>query len=108
MTKIAPEEGLAFLLNNNFSRGQYKVVQTKSKGDGDDIWLSYQSIQNAKLECRPTETNVEDHLAVVPLQNLLDHTTRRILKSNLDLEAKMLQVAKWRQTLCHTLLQVWL
>ena len=40
MTKIAPEEGLAFLLNNNFSRGQYKAVQTKSKGDGADIWPS--------------------------------------------------------------------
>jgi hypothetical protein len=38
MTKIAPEEGLAFLLNNNFSRGQYEAVRTKSKGDGADIW----------------------------------------------------------------------
>ena len=32
----------------------------------------------AELECRPTEISVEDHFAVVPLQNLLDHTTRRI------------------------------
>ena len=94
MTKIAPEEGLAFLLNNNFSRGQYKAVRAKSKGDGADIWPSYQSVQNAKLECRPTEISVEDHFAVVPLQNLLDHTTRRIVKSNLDLEAKMFQMAE--------------
>jgi hypothetical protein len=82
------------LLNNNFSTGQYKAVQAKSKGDGADIWPSYQSIQNAKLECRPSEINVEDHLAVVPLQNLLDHTTRRIFKSNLDLEAEMVQIAE--------------
>ncbi len=40
MTKVAPEEGLAFFLNNNFSRGQYKAVQTKSKGDGAGIWPS--------------------------------------------------------------------
>jgi hypothetical protein len=26
MTKIAPQEGLGFLLDNNFSRGQYKAV----------------------------------------------------------------------------------
>jgi hypothetical protein len=37
---------------------------------------------------------VEDHFAVVPLQNLLDHTTRRIVQSNLDLEAKMFQIAE--------------
>jgi hypothetical protein len=37
---------------------------------------------------------VEDHFAIVPLQNLLDHTTRRIVKSNLDLEAKMFQIAE--------------
>ncbi len=40
MTKIAPGEGLAFLLNNNFSRGQYGAEITKSKGDGADIWPS--------------------------------------------------------------------
>ena len=27
MIKIAPEKGLAFLLNNNFSRAQYEAVQ---------------------------------------------------------------------------------
>jgi hypothetical protein len=41
MTKIALEEDLAFLLKNNFSRGQYEAVQGKSKGDGADIWPSY-------------------------------------------------------------------
>jgi len=71
MTKIAPEEGLAFLLNNNFSRGQYKAVRAKSKGDGADIWPSYLSVQNAKLECRPTEISVEDHFVVVPYRTSL-------------------------------------
>ena len=47
MTKITPEEGLAFLLNNNFSRGQYKAVRAKSKGDGADIWPTFESVQNA-------------------------------------------------------------
>ncbi len=42
MTKIALEEDLAFLLNNNFSRGQYKAVRAKSKGDEADIGPSYQ------------------------------------------------------------------
>ncbi len=92
--KIAPEEGLAFLLHNNFSREQYKAVWAKSKGDRADIWPSYMSVQNAKLECRATEISVEDHFAVVPLQNLLDHTTRGIVQSNLDLEAKMFQIAE--------------
>jgi hypothetical protein len=71
MIKIAPEEGLAFLLNNNFSRGEYKAVLAKSKGDGADIWSSYQSVQNAKLECRPTEISVEDHFVVVPYRTSL-------------------------------------
>jgi hypothetical protein len=47
ITKIAPGEGLALLLNNNFSRGQYKADQAKSKGDEADIWPTYQSVKNA-------------------------------------------------------------
>jgi len=38
--------------------------------------------------------SVEDHFAAVPLQNLLDHTTRRIVESNLSLKAKILQMAE--------------
>ncbi len=42
----------------------------------------------------PNWNSVEDHFAVVPLQNFLDHTTRGIVQSNLDLEAKMFQIAE--------------
>ncbi len=37
MTNIAPEVCLAFLLNNNFSRGQYDGAQAERKQDGADM-----------------------------------------------------------------------
>ncbi len=67
-----------FALVTTFSTEWAKILK--------NIWPTYQSVH--------AEINVEDHLAVVPLQNLLDHTTRRILKNNLDLEAEMFQMAE--------------
>jgi hypothetical protein len=42
MNKIEPEVCLAFLLNNNFSRGQYDGAQAERKQDGADIWPTNQ------------------------------------------------------------------
>jgi hypothetical protein len=91
--KISPEEGLAFLLNQNMTRSQYQAIHDKSKQEGADIWPTYQRIQNTKLECRPDEIQVEDNCALVPLQCILDHTAKRILETP-GLKDQMVQTAE--------------
>ena len=47
-----------------------------------DTWSSYNEICKAKLQLRPTKESIHinDFVAQVPLQVLLNHTAKRIIK----------------------------
>ena len=92
--KITPACALGFLLNQNLTRAQYQAIRAICKDKGADIWPSYKEIQSAKLECRPEEIEVSDHTAFVPLQQLLDQTTKRILELDPSIEANLQSLAK--------------
>ena len=92
--KITPIEGLAFLLNQNLTKAQYEAIRALSKNKNADIWPSYQKIKKSKLSCRPSEIEVGDSFASVPLQNLLNHTTEQILEKNESLKANMTDLAE--------------
>ena len=89
LIKIAPACALGFLLNQDLTRAQYQAIRAISKEKGADIWPSYKEVQHAKQECRPEEIEVSDHLAFVPLQQLLDHTTKRILELDQSIETNL-------------------
>ena len=92
--KITPACALGFLLNQNLTRAQYQAIRAISKDNGADIWPSYKEIQSAKLECRPEGIEVSDHSAFVPLQQLLDKTTKRILELDPSIEANLQSLAE--------------
>ena len=48
---------------------------------------------DAKLESRPKEVEITDQSAVVPLQQLLNHTLARILKKDPRIEQEMIKLA---------------
>ena len=92
--KITPFRALAFLLNQNLTSKQYNAVREISRVHGAAIWPSYKEIQNAKQQCRPADIEATDHSAFVPLQQLLDHTTRKILASDPSIKSKMQDLAE--------------
>ena len=94
LKKITPACALGFLLNQNFTRAQYNAIRAISKEKGADIWPSYKDIQSAKLECRPEGVEVTDHSAFVPLQQLLDHTVKRILELDQSIEKNLQKIAE--------------
>ena len=93
IVKITSACALGFLLNQNLTRAQYNAIREISKEKGADIWPSYKEIQSAKLHCRPEEIEISDHTAFVPLQQLLDHTTKRILALDPSIEASLQKIA---------------
>jgi hypothetical protein len=93
LTKLTPLEGLAFLLNQNLTKAQYKAMRLLSKVKGADIWPSYHNVLAAKIDSRPKDVDVTDHSAVVPLQQLLNHTASQILENNQNIEKEMIQLA---------------
>ena len=72
-------EVLSLVLNEDMSRNSYnkyrKLVNRKGK-----ILPSYGEVAKAKTKCRPTGITSEEHKVDVPLQNLAEHTVKRILE----------------------------
>ena len=93
MKKLAPSEELAFLLNQNLTKAQYLAIRSTCKENGADIWPSYHEILAAKSDSRPKDVEITDNSAVVPLQQLLNHTTARILEKYPNIEKEMTQLA---------------
>ena len=74
-----PIEALAFMLTNKMTKEQYNNLKAACKENQADIWPNYNKVLEAKQECRPEGIVVTELSAHVPLQNLMDHTARRIL-----------------------------
>lgn len=91
---LSPQDALAFLLDNKFTKQQYLAIRQCTKNRNCDIYPAYEYIRQAKLECRPFDIFVSEGLAKVPLQNLLYHTTRRILLVQEDVLRSYLQADK--------------
>lgn len=75
--KMAGEEALAMMVNAKLSRHQYEVVRDSAA----DRFPSYKVVQVAKRLCYPDNILITETSASVPLQQLLDHTARRLIQS---------------------------
>lgn len=78
--KKTPEETLAFILDNSLIKNTYINMRLESKFSGADIWPSYDILRNVKALCRSEKEAIliNENVAEVKLQNLLNHTAKRI------------------------------
>ena len=88
-----PEEALGHILNNHLTKDQYLSMKTASALSSANIWPNYNKILKAKAQCRPDGIVINELNASVPIQNLLDHTTRRILLTDAAVVEKMKELA---------------
>lgn len=78
----SPREGLAMILDCRLSKQDYQTIRTGAKNKGYDIYPAYNHVLDAKEECIPSEgINATDYAAEVGLQELVDHTAKRILEN---------------------------
>lgn len=82
---FSADEALAFFISFKLTRHQYLGLRALvSKKGLNRLFPTYDKIIEAKKNCYPSDVTVTDMSAEVPLQSLLDHTTRRILESQKD------------------------
>lgn len=81
-----PDTALALITQAKLSKYQYEVIRKATKDLGMSIFPSYNKILTAKKQCYPDNVCITETSAEVTLQNLLDHTTKRIFLTKLNLE----------------------
>lgn len=72
------DEALAFIIDNKLTKQQYISIRLGSKKRNCDIYPSYENIKIAKQNCYPDNMDIGESSCQIPLQNLLDHTAKRI------------------------------
>lgn len=79
--KKSPLEALGFILDHSVSRNLYTDMRLQSKSSGADIWSIYDEIREAKAQLRPPKETIfiDECVAKVPLQALLNHTAERLV-----------------------------
>ena len=59
-----------------FTKQQYKNLRTMAIQRNADIFPSYDEVQDAKLDCQPSNIFSSPELCMVPMQDVLDHQVR--------------------------------
>lgn len=74
------EEAVAFLIENDLTKRKYTNTRLGAKLRKANIYPKYDVLLQGKKECYPDGIVVSETGCYVPLQNLLNHTSGRILK----------------------------
>lgn len=91
---------LALFLDLGLSKEKYNVLRTSLRSHNIDVLPSYKALTEAKKEAIPRNCQVTETSAEVNLQELMDHTAKRILSSMNDMELQSLptslnMLSKW-------------
>ena len=76
------EEALALLLDCRLSKEDYQTLRSGASSKGSKLYPAYNKVREEKQKCIPNGgIKVTDYKAEVGLQELLEHTAKRILLS---------------------------
>lgn len=81
--KFTPEEAFALFLDLKMTKNQYTELRKRTNEKNCGIFPSYRDIVSAKKDCLPSPTavSVTSSSAELKLQDLLEHTAERLLKT---------------------------
>ncbi|XP_054082343.1 uncharacterized protein LOC105215319 isoform X1 [Zeugodacus cucurbitae] len=80
VTPVSPDEALMFVLENGLTKKVYSNMRQLNIKHNCSIYPTYDKVYESKLKCRPDEIKANESSVEVSLQNLLDHTAKRILE----------------------------
>ena len=76
----SPDEALSLIVDLGLTKEDYLTMRLGAKERGANIYPSYQKIAEEKKKCYPSNINVTETEATVPLQDLLDLTVKRLVQ----------------------------
>lgn len=76
-----PAEALALMIDTGLTKNSYQIIRTQANSRRANIYPSYKTVREAKLECYPPKESIHitEVIAEIELQALLDLTVRRII-----------------------------
>ncbi|KAF2887918.1 hypothetical protein ILUMI_18255 [Ignelater luminosus] len=80
ITPYTPKEALALIINSGLGKVNYLNIQSGTKKREANIYPPYNIIAQAKQQCYPDNISVTESEAQIPLQDLLDHTVKRLVQ----------------------------
>lgn len=78
-SKMSASDGLALLIDANLSQTQYQMIRNRTVNCGVDVIPSYKNVREEKQKCLPAKLEITPTKAHVSLQNMMNHTTQRII-----------------------------
>jgi hypothetical protein len=101
--KYTPEEALALYIDGKFTKKSYIMMQQGAKARNANIYPNYNIILEEKNKCYPDKKaiTITDISAEVNLQDLVNHTARRIIQVQSDVVTQFLNEASNGVTLLH-------
>lgn len=78
LRSYTPDEALAFLIKTDMTKEAYQEARQGALDHGFDLYPPYNLVREAKEGCFPSNINVTDKGAEVPIQSLLNHTVTRL------------------------------
>jgi len=85
LDRLTEDEALVYLLENSLTKSHFNNIRELSISRSCEPFSAYNKVREAKSKCRPFDINVTESVAEVPLQNLLDHTSCRIIQMQEDI-----------------------
>lgn len=79
---FSPLEALNVIVTADLSKSSYVFLRQAHRKKGCNMYPSYDQVLCEKKECYPEDICITEFEAKVPLQNLLDHTVKRLLKDH--------------------------
>lgn len=76
----SPDQALAFFIDNKLTKEQYINIRKGAKKRNCNIYPSYEILKVEKKKCYPDNCNITETSCQIPLQDLLNHTAKRILQ----------------------------
>ena len=78
-TGYTAEEALSLLIRTDMTKEAYQEIRNSAKAKGADIYPAYNKLREEKKLCYPENVTIREMSAVVPLQDLVNHTAARLL-----------------------------
>lgn len=85
-TTLSANAALSLIVEQKLSRSQYQGLRNISRENNCNLFPPYKLVYQAKLKCYPIKSDITitECSAEVKLQALLNHTTERILLTQMD------------------------
>ena len=85
-TPITPTQALTHIINLNIGREGYEYLRTDLINSNNGVaYPPYNLVLNEKKKCYPNNIFVDEYKASIPLQDLVDHTSIRLIENLKDL-----------------------